>query len=30
MGHVTVLGKTPADALAQATAIAPLIAQRID
>jgi 5-(carboxyamino)imidazole ribonucleotide synthase len=30
MGHVTVLGKTAADALAQATAIAPLIAQRID
>jgi 5-(carboxyamino)imidazole ribonucleotide synthase len=30
MGHVTVLGRTPADALAQATAIAPLIAQRID
>jgi 5-(carboxyamino)imidazole ribonucleotide synthase len=30
MGHVTVLGKTAADALAQATAIAPLVAQRVD
>ena len=30
MGHVTVLGKTAADARQQAGAIAPLIAQRID
>ena len=30
MGHVTVLGKTAADAREQAGAIAPLIAQRID
>jgi 5-(carboxyamino)imidazole ribonucleotide synthase len=30
MGHVTVLGSSAADALAQAAAIAPLVAQRLD
>jgi len=30
MGHVTVIGRSAADALAQARAIAPLVAQRVD